>query len=98
MKKQNSTHHLSAKPYIIGFIYSLILTIIPLVLVFNEMLDKVALIVSILLIACVQFLVQIYYFMHLKENENRFYIILTLAFGIVVVVTVVGGSAWVMNF
>lgn len=97
MSRQEN-HHASAKPYVVGFIYSLVLTIIPLVLVLNNMLEKTVLIVVILLAACVQFLVQIYYFMHLRENKNRGYILATLAVGIVIAVTVVGGSVWVMNF
>ncbi|CCQ98704.1 Cytochrome o ubiquinol oxidase subunit IV [[Clostridium] ultunense Esp] len=98
MSKIQPGNHSSAKPYIAGFIYSLVLTIIPLVLVLNDMMEKTFLVVSILIAACLQFLVQIYYFMHVKENKNRGYILLTLAVGIVLAVTVIGGSAWVMSF
>ncbi|WP_170006162.1 cytochrome o ubiquinol oxidase subunit IV [Bacillus fonticola] len=94
----NDQHDTSANSYIIGFALSIVLTIIPLVLVLNDMLEKTYLIVFILLAACLQFLVQIYYFMHLKETKNRGYILLTLAIGILLAVTVVGGSAWVLNF
>lgn len=88
----------SSKPYVMGFLYSIILTVIPLILVLYNLLSEVNLIVTILLAACLQFLVQIYYFMHLKESNNRGYILLTLAVGIIIAVTVVGGSAWVMSF
>lgn len=91
-------HHASAKPYIIGFALSILLTIIPLVFVLNNVMEKSYLIVFILVAACFQFVVQIYYFMHLNEAKNRGYIILTLTVGIFIAVTVIGGSAWVMNF
>ncbi|MDC3415008.1 cytochrome o ubiquinol oxidase subunit IV [Terrihalobacillus insolitus] len=98
MSEENREIQKDFNAYVIGFSLSIILTIIPLVLVLNDMLDKTMLIVVILLAASFQFLVQIYYFMHLKENKNRGYILITLAVGIIIAVTVVGGSAWVMNF
>lgn len=98
MAQNQQGHHASAKPYIVGFVYSLVLTIIPLVLVLNDLMEKVWLVVTILIAACLQFLVQIYYFMHLKETKNRGYILLTLAVGIFLAVTVVGGSAWILSF
>ncbi|MDC3425857.1 cytochrome C oxidase subunit IV family protein [Aquibacillus sp. 3ASR75-11] len=98
MSKENQEIQKDFNAYVIGFSLSIILTIIPLVLVLYGMLDKTMLIIAILLAASLQFLVQIYYFMHLKENKNRGYILITLAVGIIIAVTVVGGSAWVMNF
>lgn len=99
MKHQHSEEqHSSAKSYVIGFIFSILLTIIPLIFVLNNMMDKAYLIIFILLAACLQFVIQIYYFMHLNETKNRGYILITLVVGIILTVTVVGGSAWVMNF
>lgn len=98
MVSNEQNQHASATPYIVGFVLSIVLTIIPLVLVINNMAEPALLIVSILIAACLQFLVQIYYFMHLKETKNRGYILITLAVGIGLAVTVVGGSAWVMSF
>lgn len=98
MASDHQNQHSSATPYIVGFVLSIVLTIIPLMLVINNMAEPALLIVSILIAACLQFLVQIYYFMHLKESKNRGYIMITLAVGIGLAVTVVGGSAWVMSF
>lgn len=91
-------HHTSAKSYIIGFTISILLTIVPLVLVLDDLMERAYLIVFILVAACFQLVVQIYYFMHLNETKNRGYILLTLTVGIFIVVTVIGGSSWVMNF
>lgn len=98
MASNHQNQHSFATPYIVGFVLSIVLTIIPLVLVINNMAEPALLIVSILIAACLQFLVQIYYFMHLKESKNRGYILITLTVGIMLAVTVVGGSAWVMSF
>lgn len=98
MPENHNEQHGSAKSYVIGFAFSIILTIVPLMLVLNDVMEKTLLILFILAAACLQFLVQIYYFMHLKETKNRGYILATLAVGIILAVTVVGGSAWVMNF
>ncbi|MDC3417460.1 cytochrome C oxidase subunit IV family protein [Aquibacillus salsiterrae] len=96
--EKHTEHHSSFQSYVTGFLFSIVLTIIPLVLVLNDMLENPLLLVIILLAACFQFVIQIYYFMHLRENKNRGYIVLALIVGIIIVVTVVGGSAWVMNF
>lgn len=97
MKHEQQEHHSTLTSYSTGFAISIVLTIIPLVLVLNKMMGSDALIVTILTAAVLQFLVQIYYFMHLKETKNRGYILLTLAVGIVLAITVIGGSAWVIS-
>jgi cytochrome o ubiquinol oxidase operon protein cyoD len=90
--------HGSTKAYVIGFILSIVLTIIPLVLVLNNMMSKVALIVTILIMAVLQFLVQLFFFMHIREGEKPQYNVMALILGIVFVITIVAGSIWIMSF
>lgn len=94
----NHESHGSTKSYVIGFIISIILTIIPLVLVLNHMMSKTALIVVSLVMAVAQFLVQLFFFMHIREGEGPKYNVMALILGIVVVFTVVAGSMWIMTF
>ncbi|NQX58531.1 cytochrome o ubiquinol oxidase subunit IV [Paenibacillus qinlingensis] len=94
----NHGSHGSLKSYIIGFALSIILTIIPLVVVMNHMLGKTGTLVLILLMAVLQFGVQLFFFMHVKEGENARWNIMALLFGLVILVTIVAGSIWIMTY
>lgn len=97
-KHADHHNHGSLKSYVIGFILSIVLTIIPLVLVMNHMLTKTALVVTIMVMAILQFVVQLFFFMHIREGEKPRYNVQTLVLGLVIVVTIVGGSIWIMAF
>jgi cytochrome o ubiquinol oxidase operon protein cyoD len=91
-------NHGSLKSYVIGFILSIVLTIIPLVLVMNQMLEKTALVLTILVMAILQFVVQLFFFMHIREGEKPRYNVQTLVLGLVIVFTIIAGSIWIMMF
>ena len=95
---ENHNAHGSLKSYIIGFALSIILTIIPLVAVMNHMLSKTGTIVLILIMAVLQFGVQLFFFMHVKEGENARWNIMALIFGLVILLTIVAGSIWIMTY
>lgn len=82
----------------IGFVLSIVLTIIPLVLVMNQMLGKTALVITIMVMAILQFVVQLFFFMHVREGEKPRYNVQTLVLGLVIVFTIVAGSIWIMTF
>nr|WP_206767923.1 cytochrome o ubiquinol oxidase subunit IV [Brevibacillus formosus] len=86
------------KEYVIGFILSIVLTIIPLVLVMNPILSKTATVISILVMAVLQFVIQLVFFMHIREGEKPRYNVQTLILGLVIVFTIVAGSLWIMLF
>ena len=90
--------HGSIKAYVSGFILSIVLTIIPLVLVLNHMLAKTALLVSILIAAVLQFVLQLFFFMHIRDGEGPRYNVAALILGLVFVLTIVVGSIWIMSF
>ncbi|BBH24671.1 cytochrome o ubiquinol oxidase subunit IV [Paenibacillus baekrokdamisoli] len=90
--------HGSLKSYIIGFILSIVLTIIPLLIVFKANMGKTATIITIMLAAVVQLLVQLFFFMHIREGEKPRYNVMTLILGLFIVVVIVGGSMWIMSF
>lgn len=91
-------NHGSFKSYVTGFILSIVLTIIPIVLVMNQMLGKTALTVTITVMAVLQFIVQLFFFMHVREEEKPRYNVQTLIVGVVIVLTIVIGSIWIMAF
>jgi cytochrome o ubiquinol oxidase subunit IV len=90
--------HGSIKAYVTGFIFSIVLTIIPLVLVLNHMLAKTALLVSVLIAAVLQFVIQLFFFMHIRDGEGPRYNVAALILGLVFVLTIVVGAIWIMSF
>ncbi|MBX9993907.1 cytochrome o ubiquinol oxidase subunit IV [Priestia sp. YIM B13446] len=91
-------NHGSLKAYTIGFIFSIILTVIPLMLVLNHVFSKNILLASILGMAVLQFFIQLFFFMHIKDGEKPRYNVMALILGIVFVITIVAGSIWIMTF
>ena len=104
MASQNHSHeetshaHGSLKSYIIGFVLSIVLTIIPLVAVLNDMFNKSTTIAVILVTAALQFLVQLLFFMHLREEDKPRYNSISLIFAVLLLLTIVIGSIWIMTY
>ncbi|XID91187.1 cytochrome o ubiquinol oxidase subunit IV [Paenibacillaceae bacterium WGS1546] len=90
--------HGSLKSYVTGFALSLILTIIPIVVVMNGLLERTATMIVLLGTAVLQFVVQLVYFMHLKEEGKPRYNLMVLILGLVIVLTIVAGSIWIMTY
>ncbi|MDG0811691.1 cytochrome o ubiquinol oxidase subunit IV [Cohnella rhizosphaerae] len=90
--------HGSLKSYVLGFVLSLVLTAIPLILVLNDIVTGNAADVVLLVTAVLQFVVQLFFFMHLKEEKKPRYNLMTLLLGLVIVVTIVAGSIWIMKY
>lgn len=91
-------HHGSLKSYVTGFVLSIVLTLIPLWLVMNHVLAGSALVITIMLLAVAQLIVQLFFFMHIREGEKPRYNVQALILGAVIVFTVVAGSMWIMSF
>lgn len=100
MAHQHEGHesHGSLKSYVIGFLLSLVLTAIPLIVVLNDLLEGTPAKVVLLGSAVLQFVVQLIYFMHLKEEEKPRYNLMVLLLGIAIVLTIVAGSIWIMTY
>lgn len=90
--------HGSFKSYTIGFVLSIVLTLIPLYLVVNETLSGGELIFVILIFAVLQFIVQLFFFMHIRSGEAPRYNVMALILGLVIAFTVVAASIWIMSF
>lgn len=90
--------HGSLKSYVTGFVVSIILTIIPLVLVLKGGLDRQATTAVIVVMAILQLMVQMFFFMHIREGEKPRYNVMALVLGLLIVFTIVGGSMWIMSF
>lgn len=91
-------NHGSFKSYVIGFLISIVLTIIPIVIVLNDLMKGTPAILVLMGAALLQFVVQLIYFMHLKEEKKPRYNLIVLIFGLAIVLTIVAGSMWIMMY
>ena len=88
--------HASVKSYLIGFVLSVILTVIPFALVMQGTWSKSALLIGISLAALVQLVVQLYFFLHLDSSPGQRWNLLSLVLTAIIVILLVGGSLWIM--
>lgn len=94
---QAADHLGSVKSYVIGFVTSIVLTLAAFYLVKNQVLDSTPLLVSILALAAIQMLVQMFFFLHLGRGPKPFYNIVFFAGTAGMIVLVVGASIFIMN-
>ena len=88
--------HGSFKSYMIGFVLSVILTVIPFALVMTGVLPNQITGMLIVAAAAVQMVVHMIYFLHMSPKSEGGWNMLALLFTIVVVVICLAGSIWVM--
>ncbi len=99
----NHDHHEEEAPhstfsgYMIGFIASVILTVIPFWLVMGDVFStQNATVVAISGLALVQILVHMVYFLHMNFHSEGGWNMLSLIFTVVLVFITLAGSLWVM--
>lgn len=83
--------------YTIGFVGSLFLTITAYLLVVHHMFSRHLLIAVVALLAIVQFVVQLLYFLHLGRESKPRWKLGVFFFMLLVVILVVFGSLWIMS-
>ncbi|KAB0500323.1 cytochrome o ubiquinol oxidase subunit IV [Pseudomonas vancouverensis] len=88
--------HGSVKSYAIGFILSVILTIIPFGLVMYPTLPKSITLMIVLAFAVIQVLVHLVYFLHLDRSAAQRNNVIAFVFAAIVIVLLVGLSLWIM--
>lgn len=87
----------SFKAYIVGFILSLILTLIPYFIVIYHWVNANFLLPTILIFAMLQLVVQLLFFLHLgRETKPRWKLVIFISF-ISIIIIIVGGSLWIMQ-
>ena len=93
----NKEHKGSYTAYAMGFVLSVILTIIPyqLVIVQNAITGR-ALVVTLVLFAVAQLSVQLVFFLHLGREERPWWNLQMFAFMALVLLILVLGSLWIM--
>lgn len=88
--------HGSLKSYIIGFIVSILLTILSFSLVVTRILSGQILVHTLIVLALTQAIVQLLFFLHLGREDKPRWETLVFYFMILILVIVVIGSLWIM--
>ena len=83
--------------YIIGFVLSLLLTLVAYFLVVNELMSGTTLVLTLGLLALVQMIVQLTYFLHLGDEAGPRLKLVSFAFMAGILLIVVVGSVWIMD-
>lgn len=81
--------------YVIGFVLSIVTTLLAYFMVVNQLLPKEMLIYAVLAIAVVQLIVQMVFFLHLGQGSR--WKAATFYFTLLVVLIVVIGTIWIMH-
>jgi cytochrome o ubiquinol oxidase operon protein cyoD len=92
----HDSSHGSVKSYAIGFILSVILTLIPFGLVMYPTLPKSITLMIVLAFAVIQVLVHLVYFLHLDRSKEQRDNVVAFVFAGIVIVLLVGLSIWIM--
>ncbi|MBZ9557690.1 MULTISPECIES: cytochrome o ubiquinol oxidase subunit IV [unclassified Modicisalibacter] len=89
--------HGSTKTYITGLILSIVLTVIPFGMVMSGGFSTSATLITILIMAVLQVLVQLIMFMHLDSKSEGGWNLISIVFALTILVLIVGGSIWIMH-
>lgn len=83
------------KSYVVGFVLSIITTLMAYFIVINDLWSTQTLIIVVLVIAVIQLIVQVVFFLHMGRGSH--WKLLTFIFTVLVVAIVVVGSIWIMD-
>jgi cytochrome o ubiquinol oxidase operon protein cyoD len=89
--------HGTALSYVVGFILSLIFTIIPYYMVVNESAAGNPLLITILGFAVLQMFIQIFFFLHLGRGPKPLYNVIFFFATAGTIVVVIGASLFIMD-
>ncbi|QCI20595.1 cytochrome o ubiquinol oxidase subunit IV [Buchnera aphidicola (Brachycaudus cardui)] len=85
------------KSYLLGFLFSIVLTILPFLLVIQKIFSSQTNCIIILICAISQIIIHFLFFLHLNINtiEGKWNII-TLLFALIIIFIIIFGSIWIM--
>ena len=93
---EHAVDHGSVKSYLVGFVLSIVLTAIPFWAVMTGQFDKATSIWLVVLMAMVQVVVHLKYFLHLNFTKEGRANTFAFLFTALIIVMVVGLSIWII--
>ncbi len=93
----SSSSHGSLRTYLIGFGLSVVLTLIPFGVVMGGVFETAFWpIIIIFALGAAQMIVHVYYFLHVDASAQGGWMLMSIAFTVLLIVIVLIGSLWVM--
>lgn len=89
--------HGSVRSYVIGFVLSVVLTAAAFGLVMQQVFGPIESIVAIAVLAFIQILVHLVFFLHMNTSLSQRWNLLSLASAVLVAVILIGGTLWVLH-
>ncbi|WP_171263359.1 MULTISPECIES: cytochrome o ubiquinol oxidase subunit IV [Acinetobacter] len=91
--------HGNVKQYTIGFILSVLLTIVPFYMAMHtEDFSRGAIIATIAITAVAQVLVQLVFFLHMNSSSEQRWNVIAFIYTILTIAVLLVGSVWIMNY
>lgn len=84
------------RSYVIGFVLSIICTIIPYVMVTERLFGRESLLIGVTFFGVAQLLVQVFFFLHLPAKVKPYWDLIVFFFTLLIVAFLVVGSLWIM--
>ena len=91
------TSHGTSRSYMVGFIISVVLTVIPFGLVMYPSLPRNVTVWVVVILGAVQIFAHLKYFLHLDTAQEQRWNLIALIFSAVIILLFVGLSLWIMN-
>lgn len=85
------------REYIFGFVSSVALTIVAYLFAIKHIFSGYVLIVALIELAILQFIAQLFFFLHFGKGKSAKYRLLTLVLMIFFVLVVILGSIWIIS-
>jgi len=89
-------HPGSAGTYTLGFLLSILLTLLAYALVVNELFTKTLLVGAVMILATLQLVVQLVLFLHLGRESRPRWNLVAFGFMTMTLIIIVAGSLWIM--
>ena len=90
--------HGNVKQYTIGFVLSVILTLIPFGMVMSGGFSRGLLVAVIAITAIAQVLIQLVYFLHMNSSSEQRWNVIAFVYTILCIAVLLIGSVWIMNY
>ena len=90
--------HGNTKQYTIGFILSVILTVIPFGMVMAGGFGRGIVMAVIAITAVAQVLVRLVYFLHMNSSSEQRWNVIAFIYTVLCIAVLLVGSVWIMNY
>ncbi len=91
--------HGTVKQYVIGFIISVLLTVVPFYMAMHaDDFSRGAIIAVVAITAIAQVLVQLVFFLHMNSSSEQRWNVIAFIYTILTIAVLMVGSVWIMNY